>query len=434
MTIRNTQKLRRLLSVMLCIVLLLCAIPTVAYGASSTSIGALTLSTTRNLSGKGYIWNAKTRTLTLENANLFGSIHLPRSGNVTILLKGENTIIAPTSSQGSSGIYTFSRDLKNVTIKGDGTGSLTIEGFFYISGTDTLRIEDCVFSVNSDNFTGNLPNTWGTFASTGTTYITNSQLYLSDGMNLGGEHIIKNSYLQIGDDNIKRTYMDVDGNLQLLDNSELHIEMHRSDSTALEIKQNFYADPTSVVEIINEQGDHCMNVGGNLNLQSECLYLSAKSAVIYTSIHTSDLNVEWSYPKSITLPDGAKYEGSIEDLAELDYTAPSYTERMERIKKGVEATTITLRSTYTAKKNIRLTWKKSPGCRMDYYEVFRSTKRSSDFTKKAFYTTAFGLNNTYTNTKTTPGTTYYYKVRGAREIDGETYYTQWSTKAWRKAK
>ena len=73
-----------------------------------------------------------------------------------------------------------------------------------------------------------------------------------------------------------------------------------------------------------------------------------------------------------------------------------------------------------------------PGYRIDYYEVFRSTKRYSGYTKKPFYTTNLDKKTTYTNTGSLQkGTRYYYKVRGVRTIDGEKCYTQWSNKAWR---
>ena len=433
----KTQRFRYLLSIALCIALLLSMIPTAAYGASATSIGDLTLTATKNLSGKGYTWDAKTRTLTLENANLSGSFRLPSSGNITILLKGENTITVPSSSKGISAFDTYSRNLETVTIKGDGTGSLKINGFFHVSRADTLRIENCILSVNSNNSNISQTNSWGTFITTTDTYITNSRLYLSDGMNLGGNHIIDNSYIEVHDDNLTKigSYVDVDGDFSLINQSELHVELNHSSGSAIDGMGDFYADETSIIEIAT-QGKYSMYIFGDINLQSERLYLSSADQLFFISYKVIDdeISDEYAFPSSITLPAGAEYQGSMEEVKELDYTAPSYTQRMERIKAGVEATTIALRSAYTAKGNIQLTWKKSPGYRVDYYEVFRSTKRYSGYTKKAFYTTAFGLNNTYTNTLTKAGTMYYYKVRGVREIDGVKYYTQWSTKAWRRAK
>ena len=106
----------------------------------------------------------------------------------------------------------------------------------------------------------------------------------------------------------------------------------------------------------------------------------------------------------------------------------------EKIRNGVENTKITLKSSYTSKGKIKLSWKKSAGYKVDYYEVFRSTKKSSGYGKKAFYKTPDGKKTTYINSKVKSGTRYYYKVRGVRIVDGEKIYTPYSNKAYRKAK
>ena len=110
--------------------------------------------------------------------------------------------------------------------------------------------------------------------------------------------------------------------------------------------------------------------------------------------------------------------------------------KMEKLIAGVENTTLKASSKKVAS-GIKITWTKSKGYRMDYYEVFRSTKRYSGFGKAAFYTTKNAENTAktwYVNTKSLKeGTRYYYKVRGVRMLDGKKVYTQWSTKAWRIA-
>lgn len=104
------------------------------------------------------------------------------------------------------------------------------------------------------------------------------------------------------------------------------------------------------------------------------------------------------------------------------------------IINGVENTTLKASSTGGAG-YIKVSWIKSPGYKMDYYEVFRSLKKTSGFGTKAYFTTASGSATSYKNTKELiKGTRYYYKVRGVRIIDDETYYSQWSTKAYRIAK
>lgn len=106
-----------------------------------------------------------------------------------------------------------------------------------------------------------------------------------------------------------------------------------------------------------------------------------------------------------------------------------------KIIEGVGNTSIILRSQLTKNGNVLLTWTKSKGYKVDYFEFYRSVKRYSGYGTKAFFTTADGSWSKYLNTKELKaGKTYYYKVRGVRVIDGQKYYTQWSNKAWRTIK
>lgn len=112
-----------------------------------------------------------------------------------------------------------------------------------------------------------------------------------------------------------------------------------------------------------------------------------------------------------------------------DTVCVEYNPYIESIARGVENTTLTASGEIDGK-GILISWKKSPGYKMDFYEVFRSVKKSSGYGTDPFYTTADGTKVSYKNTKDlTKGTRYYYKVRGVRIMDGKPYYTQWSTKA-----
>ena len=128
--------------------------------------------------------------------------------------------------------------------------------------------------------------------------------------------------------------------------------------------------------------------------------------------------------------------GSTTDPIDPDTDTESEAEKTEKIAAGVQATELKARSEKVSN-GIKITWTKSKGYKVDYYEVFRSTKRYSGYGKTAFYTTKNAENPAktwYVNTKDLKtGTRYYYKVRGVRMLDGEKVYTQWSTKAWRIA-
>ena len=128
------------------------------------------------------------------------------------------------------------------------------------------------------------------------------------------------------------------------------------------------------------------------------------------------------------------------DPAEAEPTQPeqpadTLTPAQEKLVKGVENTNIDLRSQRTPGGNILLTWAKEKGYKVDYFEIYRSTKRSSGYGRKPFFRTPNGNWTKYLNTKNIKeGSTYYYKIRGVRIIDGKKYYTEYSSKAWRSVK
>ena len=152
-------------------------------------------------------------------------------------------------------------------------------------------------------------------------------------------------------------------------------------------------------------------------------------------------NIVWFYTEDWKTVPGAYVPGVSETPPENSEQNPdegtgSEADNLEKLTAGVQATKLTARSEKTSK-GIKITWTKSRGYKVDYYEVFRSTKRYSGYGKAAFYTTKNAENPAktwYVNTKDLKsGTRYYYKVRGVRMLDGEKVYTQWSTKAWRIA-
>lgn len=90
------------------------------------------------------------------------------------------------------------------------------------------------------------------------------------------------------------------------------------------------------------------------------------------------------------------------------------------------------------KKAVRVTWYDKNGNEVtfDGVEIYRSTQRYKGYGLKPFYATKGGkTEGYYVNTRDLKeGTTYYYRVRGYVEIDGQKYYTDYSLKAIRTIK
>lgn len=95
----------------------------------------------------------------------------------------------------------------------------------------------------------------------------------------------------------------------------------------------------------------------------------------------------------------------------------------EKLIAGVKNTKIIYPKAVKYKKGIKVTWKKTSGYKMDGYQVWRSTKKTSGFKKMTEKRTC-----SYYNTKSLKkGVTYYYKIRGYRMIEGKRYYTAYRT-------
>ena len=100
------------------------------------------------------------------------------------------------------------------------------------------------------------------------------------------------------------------------------------------------------------------------------------------------------------------------------------------IVEAVEA--LKIKASSTAKKgSITVKWTASgDAAAADGYEIWKSTKVNKGF-KKAFTTTKTSYKNTKDLKK---GTRYYYKVRAYKMVDGVKVTSDWSNKAYNKAK
>ncbi len=159
----------------------------------------------------------------------------------------------------------------------------------------------------------------------------------------------------------------------------------------------------------------------------ETPYFTTADGIKVTYKNSKDLvrnNVYYYRVRGVRVLNGVTHYSQWSNVVAVEYNP-----YIEGIALGVENTTLTASGAVEGK-GIRVSWTKSPGYKMDYYEVFRSVKKSSGYGTAPIYTTTDGTKVTYKNTKDlTKGTRYYYKVRGVRIMEGQPYYTQWSTKA-----
>ena len=124
----------------------------------------------------------------------------------------------------------------------------------------------------------------------------------------------------------------------------------------------------------------------------------------------------------------------IQEAAQAEIEKILTSEENAQIKalSGVDKDIFKAKSKYSklrGKRAVKVTWNVPKGMKLDGYEVFRSTKKYSGFGTKPYFTTS---KTSYVNSKgLVKGKTYYYKVRGFVEINGERYYTGFSTKAFR---
>lgn len=163
-----------------------------------------------------------------------------------------------------------------------------------------------------------------------------------------------------------------------------------------------------------------------------------KVSVVYGGNKTFSFQPETGYKVGDVLVDGVSVGSpssyTFENVKAAHSIQVLFTAADSRLITGVENTTLKLTSK-VGKGYIRLSWKKSPGYKVDYYQVYKSTKKNSGYGSKAYYTTKNGVKTFYKNTKgLKKGTRYYYKARGVRLINNQKYYIKWSNKTWRIAK
>ncbi|MBR1989269.1 MAG: fibronectin type III domain-containing protein [Firmicutes bacterium] len=158
----------------------------------------------------------------------------------------------------------------------------------------------------------------------------------------------------------------------------------------------------------------------------------SKCKVVYIDRDTVTFRAEPGYVISEVLVNTIPVSADAQiDLRDWDDIKVTVREKMpvsnETLIKGVQNTTLKVKTVLVGDRQIRVIWTKSKGYKMDYYEIYRSSKKSKTTSGKPFYTTKTGNTKSYCSARNLKkGTKYYYKVRGVRVIDGKKYYTKWS--------
>ena len=168
-----------------------------------------------------------------------------------------------------------------------------------------------------------------------------------------------------------------------------------------------------------------------LNYNGRTLTIAAEEGYEITDVLVNGIS-KGKVTEITGLKTGDKVE--VKAAKKAEPTDPA-ADKNAKLIKGVGNTTIILKSKLTKAGKVLLTWTKSKGYKVDYFEVYRSVKKNSGYGKKPFFTTKDGSWSKYLNTKELKaGKTYYYKIRGVRVIDSKKYYTKYSNKAWRTMK
>lgn len=119
------------------------------------------------------------------------------------------------------------------------------------------------------------------------------------------------------------------------------------------------------------------------------------------------------------------YKAAISTVSNLDSSQRQISDAVKKIDALTKNTpgAATLKSVKkTGKDRTKITWKKVSNC--TGYEIYRSKKKSSGFTRIA---TVKGTAKTaYTTARVKKGATYYYRIRAYKKVGSQTYYGMYS--------
>ena len=291
---------------------------------------------------------------------------------------------------------------------------ISMDGYNDMTGSATVTIEKCDVTIKVDakskvegsadpEFTGSIS---GLVSETDLGTVTYERLAADAGKE------------KVGDD--------ITITAKYTENSNYEVTVETAKLTITEKPSTGGGSSTQKPTIIADEG-----ANASLNYNGSRLTITAKDGYEITDVLVNGVS-KGAVAEIIGLKTGDKVE--VKTAKKAEPIDPS-TDNNAKLIKGVENTTIVLKSKLTKNGKVLLTWTKSKGYKVDKFEFYRSVKKSSGYGKAAFFTTKDGSWSKYLNNKELKaGKTYYYKVRGVRVIDGQKYYTQWSNKAWRTIK
>ncbi|HKM29083.1 MAG TPA: hypothetical protein VJY37_05310, partial [Anaerovoracaceae bacterium] len=136
-----------------------------------------------------------------------------------------------------------------------------------------------------------------------------------------------------------------------------------------------------------------------------------------------DVLVNGASKGSVTSLEGVSVYDNIKVVFAKKTTEQIQAEKYAKIKAGVEATTMKIKSGKALNNKNRITWSKSKGYKLSYVELWR---KAGSGKYKLFATLKAG-SASYTNTKNVKdGVTYRYKLRGVRKLGDEKVGTEFS--------